>query len=97
MKLDFLYYLLSLIVSVVFGYFFGRASSPAMYHLQIRLKRLIKIRKYHLHHDLGGLIIIAFSQFSPSIWARIMFTGIGIGLFIHHVITDGLKLITKSN
>jgi hypothetical protein len=87
--------LILLIVSFGAGYLFSLKFSTAMLNLQNKIRRKAKIKKYRIHHDLGGLIIIAASLFIPYTWLGATLSGFGFGIFIHHVLTKGFQFITK--
>jgi len=85
-----------LFVSITFGFIIGEKLSPALFNLEKNIKRLINIKRYHIHHDFIGLFLILISTLVPSIWVKTTLAGFGLGLFIQHIKADGLRLITRN-
>jgi hypothetical protein len=83
------------IIFTVFGYILGMKLMPIMLNLQNKIKRMANIRKYHIHHDLGGIFLMIVALTLSPLWLQIAVMGLGLGLFIHHITTDGIRLITK--
>lgn len=83
------------LVSIGAGYVFSMKFSTAMLNLQNKIRSKAKIKRYRIHHDLGGLILITLSLFLPNIWLGATISGFGFGIFIHHVFTKGFQFITK--
>jgi hypothetical protein len=83
------------IIFAIFGYIIGKKLSPALLNLQNRFRRAVNIKKYRIHHDLGGLLLIALSIILTPPWLQSVTAGLGLGLFIHHITTEGFELITK--
>jgi len=88
--------LILLIVSFGVGYLFSLKFSATMLNLQNKIRHKTKIKKYRIHHDLGGLIIIAAPLFIPYTWLGTTLSGFGFGIFTHHVLTKGFQFITKT-
>lgn len=86
-----------LLSSTILGYIVGIKLSPFLLRLQNKIRKKVKIKKYRIHHDLGGLILILISLFSPIFVVGVIFSGLGFGLFIEHLVTEGIKLISKSS
>jgi hypothetical protein len=87
--------LLLFIVFTLLGYVIGKKLSPALLNLQNKIRRVAKIKKYRIHHDLGGLLLIALSIILTPPWLQGIVAGLGLGLLIHHITTEGIELITK--
>jgi hypothetical protein len=89
-------YIIHTFASVVIGYVVIQKTYVFLYHLQknVVTKSVIPF-KYHVHHDFIGLLMIIFGFFITPAWLQITFTGIGLGLIIHHVQTEGFRLVTK--
>jgi hypothetical protein len=84
-----------LLVFFTFGYLIGKKLSPALYNLEKRIRRSINVKRYHIHHDLGGIFLVLSSILFSSVLIKTALAGLGLGLFIQHIMADGLKLITK--
>lgn len=82
-------------IFIVIGYLIGAIYASRLFKLEKRLGRLAKIKKYHLHHDLVGILLVLFALILPFASLKVTLAGLGIGLFIHHINAEGLKLLTK--
>jgi hypothetical protein len=84
-----------LFMFITFGYIIGEKLSPAFFNLEKSIKRLIHVKRYHIHHDFVGLLLVLLSTLVSSIWVKTTLAGFGLGLFIQHIKADGLRLITR--
>ena len=88
-------YIFHALVSVVIGYFIISKSCGYLYNLQRKIIKSNLSINYHIHHDFIGLVLIFFALFLSPFWLQITISGVGVGLILHHAITDGFKFITK--
>jgi hypothetical protein len=84
------------IIFTIFGYFIGVSLARTLFKIQKKVDRLVNIKNYYLHHDLCGLLLIIFSLILRPVWLGVALTGLGLGLFTHHMLTEGLKLVTRN-
>jgi len=77
------------------GYVAMTKFSLACYKAEKKVWRLVRFKKIHIHHDLGGLIIMFLGLTIQNIIIEIIVTGLGFGVFLNHMLTDGFKFITK--
>jgi hypothetical protein len=84
-----------LAIFTIVGFLIGRFESRNLFKLQKRTERIANIKNFHLHHDLVGILLILISLVIRPFWLGASISGVGFGLFIHHLTTEGLKLITK--
>ena len=89
-------YIIHMLASVVIGYIIIQKTYVFLFNLErnVITKSIIPF-KYHVHHDFIGLLMIVSSFLITPPWLQITFAGIGFGLIIHHVQTEGFKFITK--
>lgn len=87
-----------LIVFTTVGYLVGKILASELFSIQKKIEKVANIRRFHLHHDLCGLLLMAtsFLTMVPTLSIKVAFFGLGLGLLTHHLTTEGLKLITKT-
>ena len=83
------------IIFTILGYLIGYKFSLTLFNLEIKIKKMLNIKRVHIHHDFVGLSLILASTFLANISLQAAAAGIGFGLFIHHTTTEGFKFITK--
>ncbi len=88
-------YIIHAAVSVVGGYLFIQKSYVFLYNLQRKTMKSILSLNYHIHHDFVGLLMIFLGFLINPLWIQIIIAGMGLGLLIHHIQTEGIKLVTK--
>lgn len=87
--------LLPLIVFAVLGFFLAIKYSKNAYILQRKIIRKSALKNYHIHHSLGGTLIIFIGLFIDSQALRLSIVGFGLGIFLEHIVHDGFTLISK--
>lgn len=80
---------------IILGYTIGALYSSRLFKLQKKIERKAKIKKFHIHHDAVGLSLAILAMLLPFISLKVTLAALGIGLFIHHINTEGLKLLTR--
>ena len=78
----------------IFGYLFGRSWHRKAFKLQKKISRNTILKKYHFHHSLTGLILFLIGIFLKPSWLGVILAGLGAGLFLHHLLSEGLNLIS---
>jgi hypothetical protein len=89
-------YIFIAILSTILGYIFAAKTSTAMLRFQNKIRKQTGIKKYRIHHDLGGILIILVALLLPNLSIKIAVAGFGLGILINHLSTKGLELITKT-
>lgn len=93
--MNFAKYLSLGIVFTILGYLIGYKFSLTLFNLENKIKKLINIKRFHVHHDFVGLSLVLASILLANLLLQVTVAGIGLGLFIHHTTTEGFKFITK--
>ena|SRR3989344_4586749 len=88
-------YIIHAVASVVGGYLIIRKIYVFLYNFQRKIVKSISPVKYHIHHDLVGLLMISLAFLISPLWIQITVAGIGFGLIIHHAQSEGFKFVTK--
>lgn len=82
-------------IFIILGYVIGVVYASRLFKLQKKLERFAKIKNFHIHHDLVGILLVLFALILPFASLKVTLAGLGIGLFIHHINTEGFKFVTK--
>ena len=82
------------IIFTVIGYVIGKLESRDLFRLQKKMFKIGKIKKVHIHHDMVGLLLIFGSLIIRPYWLGASISGVGFGMLIHHITTEGFKFIT---
>jgi hypothetical protein len=90
-----LFDLIIFIVFVIFGILIGLKMSKFLFKTQRKMMKQMKLSKYQIHHDFIGLVLIIFSLILRPVWLGVAITGLGFGMLMHHLFTEGFQLITK--
>jgi hypothetical protein len=88
-------YLTLFLTFPVFGYLLGTFWLYLMKITNKKITKLVHFQGYHFHHSTLGVLMILTAFFLYPLWFRIVVGGLGVGIFIHHIITDKLVFITK--
>lgn len=88
-------YLTLLLIFPIFGYLLGNFWLFLAHKFKKDLTQFTRLRGYHFHHSMLGLLMIISSFFLYPPWFRVIVAGLGVGIFIHHTVTEGLIFITK--
>jgi hypothetical protein len=88
-------YLLIWIIFPMFGYLLGNFWLYLAKITNKKIARLARIGGYHFHHSTLGVIMIVLAFFLQPLWLRIVVAGLGLGIFIHHLVTEKFVFITK--
>ena len=89
-------YLTLFITFPIFGYLLGNFWLFLTKKTNKKITRLVYFRGYHFHHSSLGVLMVFLAFFIYPPWLKIVVGGLGVGIFIHHVVTDGLVFITVS-
>ncbi len=84
------------IIFTLLGYAIGYKLASTLFNLENKIKKMVNIKRFHVHHDFFGLFLILTATFLANLFWQIAVAGIGFGLFIHHTTTEGFKFITKN-
>lgn len=87
--------LIILLFSTLLGCFAGKFLSDILYKFQKRVIRNTFLKNYHIHHSFAGLIIVLLGIFIPFASIKLVFLGIGIGMFLQHTFSEGFVFISK--
>jgi len=88
-------YLILFITFPILGYLLGNFWLYLTKITNKKVNRFVRFGGYHFHHSLLGVLMIIFAFFLQPLWFRIMISGLGLGIFIHHIVTDKMVFITK--
>ena len=88
-------YLTLFLTFPVFGYLLGKFWLFLAHTFKKRVTRFTRFKGYHFHHSSLGLLMLLTAFFIYPPWLRIVVAGLGVGIFIHHTMTEGLIFITK--
>lgn len=82
------------LISLIIGYLFGKIFCNFAYKLQKKIKRKTPFKKVHIHHSLIGLLAALIGISLLPSYTGLFTTGFGMGLFLHHLHTEGSTLIS---
>ena len=85
------------IIAAVLGYITGAQLSSYFLRFQNKIRKTLHIRKYRIHHDFGGLILVLLGLLIQNIFFRTVLLGFGVGLIIHHIKSEGIMLVSKTS
>lgn len=91
----FLEYLTIAVIFPIFGYMLGNLWLFLAKITKMKILRLVKHGGFHFHHSLLAITMLLTSFFLPTAYLKIGVGGLGVGIFFHHLITEGLIFITK--
>jgi hypothetical protein len=88
-------YLTLFLTFPIFGYLLGTFWLYLIKKTDKKITRLVHFKGYHFHHSSLGVLMVFLAFFIYPPWLKIVVGGPGVGIFIHHVVTDRLVFITK--
>lgn len=91
----FLEYFTIAVTFPIFGYMLGNLWLFLAKITKMKILRLVKHGGFHFHHSFLAVIMLFSSFFLPTPYLKIAVGGLGVGIFFHHLITEGLIFITK--
>lgn len=88
-------YLTLFLIFPIFGYLLGTFWLYLTKVTNKKVTKFVHFKGYHFHHSTLGVLMILAAFFLYPLWFRIVVGGLGVGIFIHHLLTDKLVFITK--
>lgn len=88
-------YLILFVSMPVFGYLLGNLWLFLAKVTKMKIMRLVKHGSYHVHHDMAAVCMIIASFVVSPAWLKIVVGGLGVGIFVHHMTTEGIVLISR--
>jgi hypothetical protein len=89
-------YLILTLTIPIFSYYFTQLITLSAFKIQRNIIKLTPLKEYHIHHSMVGLIIMLCANLTDIVWHQVLLVGFGLGMFIHHTVTEGLIFITKN-
>jgi hypothetical protein len=89
-------YLILTLTIPILSYYFTQLITLSAFKIQRNIIKLTPLKEYHIHHSMVGLIIMLCANLTDIVWHQVLLVGFGLGMFIHHTVTEGLIFITKN-
>lgn len=88
-------YIIISLLAPAYGYLLGNLWLYIAHKFKEGVTRYTHFAGYHLHHSSLGIFLVLAGFILTVPWLRILTAGVGAGIFIHHLKTEGLIFITK--